>query len=372
MNTTLKPDREAPAESRSVSTGRGKTTLLFVPVSGPVGSGEYYRCLNIARAIARRRQDVDIHFLLSRHAVVERERAFQYHLLDATPSLAGKAVERFIERLRPELTVFDCTGRKRHFRRVKKTGGKLAWISNRPHKRRRGFHPQVLPLIDLHLIGESCDPAPDLTRLERSLLKLFGPARVAFFGTVAPEIVASTAELPLKLSGDYAVFASGGGGYEHRGRPVPELFLDAARRFNEATGMEVVTVMGPQYRGGIHADDHVHVIETLPTAAFGRLLSGAHLGVLGAGFMLCSQAMAARLPVVLTAVGGRDQPDRVREFESMGIALPAALDAEELSLKAQQLSRDDTLAQRLVDNARSAGIGNDVGKCAELLLGLID
>ncbi len=349
-----------------------KLTLLFVPVSSPVGSGEYYRCLNIARAISRRRENVDIHFLLSRHAEVERERSFHYHLLEKTPSLAGAAVERCIERLRPDLAVFDCTGRKRHFRRVKQMGGKLVWISNRPRKRRRGFHPQILPLLDLHLIGESCDPEPELTRLERVLLKLFGPAQVAFFGIVAPEIVSETAELPFDLPDEYAVFASGGGGYEHRGRPVPELFLDAARRFNEVTGMPAVTVMGPQYRGGIHSDEHVYVIETLPTAAFGRLLAGARLGVLGAGFMLSSQALAAQLPVVLTAVGGHDQPARVRHFESMGLAVPAALDPDELSLKAQQLASDSGLARRLVENARSASIDNDVGACAELLLDLID
>lgn len=349
-----------------------KKTLLFVPVSGPVGSGEYYRCLSIARAISRRHDDCSIHFLLSRHAEVERERSFHYHLLEATPSLAGQAVERCVDSLRPDLAVFDCTGRKRHFRRVKQVGGKLAWISDRPHKRRRGFHPLVLRQLDLHLIGDSADPDPKLTRLERGLLKLFGPSRVAFLGTVAPEIAADCAELPINLPEEYAVFASGGGGYEHRGRPVPELFLDAARRFNDATGMSVVTVMGPQYRGGIHSDDQVHVVESLPTAALGRLLEGARVGVLGAGFMLSSQALAAQLPVVLTAVGGGDQPDRVRRYESRGIALPAKLDVDELSSKAQWLVSDAALAQRLVDTAQSVGIGNDVGRCADLLLDLLD
>ncbi|QOC21841.1 hypothetical protein IC757_12485 [Wenzhouxiangella sp. AB-CW3] len=349
-----------------------KSKLLFVPVSGPVGSGEYYRCLNIARAMARRRDNVEMHFLLSRHAEVERESRFHYHLLEKTPTLAGTAVERCIDRLQPDLAVFDCSGRKRHFRRVKQLGGKLAWISNRPHKRRRGFHPQVLPLLDLHLIGESCEPDPALTRIERGLLKLFGPARVDFFTTVAPESVADPDELPLELPEQYAVFASGGGGYEHLGRPVPELFLDAARRFHEATGLEVVTVMGPQYRGGINSDNRVHVVEALSTAALGRLLAGARLGVLGAGFMLSSQALAARIPMVLTAVGGRDQPGRVKEFDAMGIALPAALDAEALSHKALELSNDPALARQLVEHASSVGICNDVAKCAELLLELID
>ena len=346
--------------------------LLFVPVSGPIGSGEYYRCLNIARAIHVRRPGFDIHFLLNRHAEVEREGAFAYHLIDATPSLAGLGVDRIIDRLEPDLAVFDCTGRKRHFRSVKSKGGQVVWISNRPHKRRRGFHPRILRWIDLHLIGESGQPNPELTWLERGLLRLFGPIQVAFFSNVAPESAADEGNLPNDLPDEYAVFASGGGGYEYRGRPVPELFIDAARRFREATRIPVVAVMGPQYRGGINSDDEVHVIKTLPTVAFGRLLNGARLGVLGGGFMLVSQAMAARLPIVVTAVGGRDQPKRVRRCEDMGIALASALDPEALSVQAGRLVNSDGLAQQLIDNAVRARTGNDVIHCAERLLDLLD
>ena len=345
--------------------------LLFVPVSGPVGSGEYYRCLNIARAIHRRRPEAAIHFLLNRHAEVERERAFSYHLIDSTPSLAGLAVDRVIQKLRPDLAVFDCSGRKRHLRAVKSGGGKVAWISNRPHKRRRGFHPLVLRHIDLHLIGESARPEQRLSRLERWLLGMFGPARMEFFSAVAPEIAADQDGLPAGLPEEYAVFASGGGGYEHQGRPVPELFVDAARRFREATGMAVVAVMGPQYRGGINTDAEVQVIDTLPTAAFGRLLAGARLGVFGGGFMLTSQALAAHLPVVLTAVGGRDQPQRVRRYQGMGIALSSALKPEELSEQAIRLAADSDLARQMVVNAKEAGMSNDVVHCAEVLLELL-
>jgi hypothetical protein len=349
-----------------------KARILFVPVSSPVGSGEYYRCLNIARAMQQRHPGLDLHFLLNRHAEVEREPSFTYHLLDATPSLAARPVEDIIRKLRPDLAVFDCTGRKRHFRAVKESGGRLAWISNRPHKRRRGFHPRVLRLIDLHLIGESSDPEPDLKLAERLLLKLFGPARVEFFGVVAPELDGDDHQLPDELPERYAVFASGGGGYEHRGRPVPELFLDAARRFHEATHMPVVAVMGPQYRGGIHHDEQVQVIDNLPTSRLGRLLSGASLAVLGAGFMLSSQALVAQLPMVLTAVGGRDQPGRVRCYENRGMALTATLDAEQLSSQAVRLASDPELARSLVVNTRASGMRNDVVRCGELLLSLLD
>ncbi len=346
--------------------------LLFVPVSGPEGTGEYYRCLAIARAIQRRRPNLEIHFLLNRAAVVERDRSFSYHLLDRTPSLDRLRVSRVIERLWPDLTVFDCTGRKHHFHEVRAAGGQVVWISDRPHKRRRAFNPRLSHLIDLHLIAVPGQPAPALGLIEKCLMRLFGPKRVAFVSGVAPEPLEVDVDLPQGLPDAYAAFVTGGGGYEYRGRPVPELFVDAARRFREETGLPVVAVMGPQYRGGINSDGGVQIIESLPTEQLGALLHGARIGVLGAGFMLTSQALAARLPLVLAAVGGRDQPQRVRRYQAMGLALSAELDPDALCEQAARLVSDPDLAKRLVDNAQKAGMRNDVVYCAERLLQLLD
>lgn len=354
---------------------QSSTKVLFAPVSGPDGTGEYYRCLIIARVIARLRPDLEIHFLLNREARVEREAAFAYHLIEATPSLAIDSVVAIIEKLQPDLAVFDCTGRIRHFRAVKAAGGRLVWISNRPRKRRRGFHPAVLRLIDMHLIADSGNPDPEVGRLEQWLLRRFGPVRVEFINSVAPEPDHVGVELPdmlADLHGEYAVFASGGGGYQHQGRPVPEIFLEAAQRFGDATGMATVVVMGPQYRGTIDQDSRVHVVQALPTDQLGRLFAGARLAVIGAGYMISSHALTARLPVVMTAVGGRDQPDRVARYDRMGFGLAASLDIESLCRQALRLHHDPELARSLVRNAQTGGIRNDVRRVAGLLLEQID
>jgi hypothetical protein len=54
---------------------RTAANVLFAPVSGPVGSGEYYRCLNIARALHRRRPEQCHQFHLSPPAQLDHEPA---------------------------------------------------------------------------------------------------------------------------------------------------------------------------------------------------------------------------------------------------------------------------------------------------------
>jgi hypothetical protein len=42
--------------------------VLFVPVSGPYGMGEFARCSAIARGVLARWPGASVHFLVSRHA----------------------------------------------------------------------------------------------------------------------------------------------------------------------------------------------------------------------------------------------------------------------------------------------------------------
>ncbi|MFW5926631.1 MAG: hypothetical protein ACOCSR_01145 [Wenzhouxiangella sp.] len=351
----------------------GALRFLFVPASGPRGTGEYYRCLTLARAIRRRCEKADIHFLLNRHAVVERERDVAYHLLDDTPSRAAARVEECIGKIRPDLALFDCSGRVRHFRAVRALGGRVAWLGDRPGKRRRGFRPRVLRRIDLHVIADSGNPAPALGLAERTLNRLFGPVAVQFISTIVPEAGGALPNLPGEhrpTADAYAVFAPGGGGYRHRSRPVSEMFLDAAARFHDATGLPVVVVMGPQYDGPVTHHPRVEVIRALPTAELASLLAHARLAVIGGGSMLSAQALTVGVPAVLVAVGGNDQPARLERYDRLGIALTAGLDEETMSRAAERLHSDPDLAARLLENLPASGIRNDAGELAQRLLAL--
>lgn len=353
--------------------------MLFAPASGPGGSGEYYRCLALARAMLDCRPGLDIAFMLDHRARVERDERLTYHELSATPARASDEVIALLEARRPALSVFDCSGRVAQFRVAQALGSRVAWISNRPRKRAKGFRPRQMRWMDLHVIVDSFSPQPRLRLHERLLLKHYRNVEITLARSIVPRpdpagLIPWASNLP--EASTFALFVAGGGGYEKGGRPVPELFLAAARRFHTATGQPAVVVLGPQYRGDVNADTAsdthgaVSVITSLPTAALGALLGRARLAVIGCGNMLSEQALAAGVPLVVTAVGGRDQPQRVRWLQRSGRARAAALDSAGLSEAAMAVlaetkprapepqnesSRDDTdrIARRLLELAQS-------------------
>ncbi|RFF28542.1 MULTISPECIES: glycosyltransferase [unclassified Wenzhouxiangella] len=345
--------------------------ILFAPASGPGGSGEYYRCLVLARTIADETPGIEIEFLLHAEARVERDERFVYHPLSATPARAGEEVIRLMEQRRPALVVFDCTGRVAQFRAAQRLGARVAWISNRPRKRLKGFRPRQMRWMDLHVIIDSFSPQPRLHRHERLLLGFFRGVDVELVRGVVPrpDDAALAPWLPeLPDEREFAVFVAGGGGYEHAGRPIPEIFLEAARRFRRETRMPTVVVMGPQYRGEVDADPEVSVLASLPTAALGALLARSKLAVIGAGNMLSGQALAAGVPLVVSAVGGRDQPRRVARLEQAGRAKAAQLDPALLCEAATAVLREQEQSP-----ARSAPAAsrNDAEQVARRLLQLI-
>ncbi len=347
---------------------------MFIPASGPAGSGEYYRCLTLAREMLERRPGLYIAFLLHEQAAVERDQRFDYRLMAATPSLAGSAVSAQIESLRPDLTVFDNSGRVFQMAAARAVGSRVAWISNRPRKRLKGFRPQQMRHQDLHLVIDD-EPTRRLAWHERLLGSFYPDMCVELTGPVASRADLAALEpwrSRLPQAGRFALFVPGGGGYRYRGRAVPEIFHQAAVEFQHETGVPSVVVPGPQYAGTLAARPGVELIDTLPTAALGALLGQAGLAVVGAGSMLATQAVLATAPMVVVACGGRDQPARVKRMAADGLALEGRLDAGQLARSAVRLWADPALAQR--QRARLSALSDCTGteQMVSHLLALLD
>lgn len=348
--------------------------VLFAPASGPGGSGEYYRCLTLARAVAARSPSTRIDFLLSVQAGVERDERFTYHEIADTPARAGDDVLRLIESLRPDLAVFDCTGRVRQFRALQHTGARVVWISDRPHKRLKGFRPRQLRRVDLHLVVDVSGRPPKLKAYEKALLAAFGRGRAEVVpGIVAEpdhEALAPWRERLPPADRPCVVFVAGGGGYVEDGRPVPEILVDAAERLVATAGIEAVVVLGPQYRGALREHSRVCLIDSLPTAALGALLADARLAVTGAGSMLSAQVLAAGVPAVMFPAGGNDQARRIRDLEAAGLVVGAALQARTLAERARALLEAPERAAELVARQRALGVAGVTARAAERLLAL--
>lgn len=352
-----------------------KRPVLFAPVSGPGGSGEYYRCLALARALAER-DGRPVHFLLHEAARVERDERFHYHLLAASPTRATVEVIAIVDRIRPALAVFDAAGRMAQYDAVRRVGGKLAWVSNRPKKRRKGFRPRMLRRLDLHLVASPEQAASGMGGWERFKWRYCGQPRVRFFSTIAPAVNADAAQRSCRdhglNPGEYVLFVGGGGGHFHAGRPVPEWLLEAARRLQAETGRQCVVVMGPQYRGELRTDAEVKVIERLDSPVLAQLLSRARLAVSGAGWMMSSQLLATGVPAVFVPAGGADQPERIRRYADAGLAESAPLEPRAIAEAARRLDADDSRRKALVQRIEEHGIRNDTAVLAGELLDLIE
>lgn len=342
--------------------------LLFVPASGPRGSGEYYRCLNLARAAVveagRRELALECHVLLHSEASVETDSALTPHTISQTPSRASVEVSEWLTRLEPDLVAFDCSGRVRHFRQVRRQGGRVVWISNRPGKHRRGFSPRVLPWLDGHLLAD-CDPG----HFRRPLLARFGPAWLGRCEYLPVRLIAPTARDPgLVLPPRFAAFVAGGGGYRHDGRPLPDILRDAAEQFSLTTGLPSVLVTGPQYAEPMAGSERVTVLSDLPTRGLQWLLGRSMLAVTGAGYMLSSQVLTEALPAVMTPAGGRDQPGRIQRLCAESLVMTANPDPRALAEAAIGLYRDEGLRQRLSASIKAAGLRNAADQAAGWLL----
>lgn len=342
--------------------------LLFVPASGPRGSGEYYRCLNLARAAVveagRRALDLECHVLLHREASVETDPALTPHAISQTPSRAGAEVADWLARLKPDLAAFDCSGRVRHFRQVRRQGGRVVWISNRPGKHRRGFSPRVMPWLNGHLLAD-CDPG----QFRPPLLARIGPAWLGRCDYLPVRLIAPTACDPgLAVPDHFAAFVAGGGGYLHGGRPLPDILRDAAEQFSQRTGLPSVLVTGPQYGEPMASSGQVTVLSDLPTRGLQWLLGRSMLAVTGAGYMLSSQVLTEALPAVMTPAGGRDQPGRIQRLCEQSLVMTASPDPDALAEAAIRLYRDEALRQRLSASIKAAGLCNAADQAAAWLL----
>ncbi|MDT8450484.1 MAG: hypothetical protein RQ847_09990 [Wenzhouxiangellaceae bacterium] len=341
--------------------------ILFVPASGPSGSGEVFRALALAHALRRIDPESELHLLISRQARIAHDPVAHHHLLDDTPARAGDQAKAVIERLDPALAIFDGSGRTRQLGAVRRRGGRVVWVSNRPGRRRRAFWPQRMRFIDVHvMVGQ---PFPHIGRLARALaymhrVELITAGAITMPpGTLPPDLAEAVRLRP-------AVFVAGGGGQVHAGRPVTEILHDAAERFQAETGRPAWVVYGPQHRGTPRPDSAVRTIPALPSETLAALLERAELVVVGAGNMLSNQALLAGRPCVMTATGGHDQPARLKRLAAAGAVVEAALDAGTLADAAIRLAQDRNRRKRLMEGVQRLALSDDTARVARMLSAL--
>jgi hypothetical protein len=347
--------------------------LLFLPVSGPAGTGEYVRCLTIARAALARWPQLDIGFGLSRHAPYLASVPFPVHPIDGSPTRHTAAVNNILERVRPHVAVFDNAGRTAQLACARNVGARTVFISRRPGKRRKGFRLRWLRLLDQHWIAFPTFIDGPLGAWERMKLRLFPGVEVVFLGAIFSEsLPARRAELlrGLALTGrPYVLFSGGGGGSHPGGVSAPDVFAAAAAAVARQGGASVALVAGQSARPGAGDRAGVTVLPSVPPEHLIDLLHDAEIVVCNGGTTL-TQALAHRRPCVAVAIAD-DQPRRVRRCAGLGLIVASPLEAAALGERVLALLRDPARRDELAARAAATGLDNGVERALAALARLL-
>lgn len=338
--------------------------VLFVPVSGPGGTGEYYRCLILADAIRQRWPSIDIRFVVNRHAGFADRIPYPVDLIDHSPTHDIARVNQVIERERPHLVVFDSAGRRSQYAKARRVGARVVYISSRFKTRWKGFRWRRMRLIDQHWMIKPRVLGNDLSWLERLKCRLTPGCEPIALDTLfrqptVEDISALRARFDLVDDG-YAVFCSGGGGsFAHAVDPA-SIYLDAARRFANESKWPVIFVAGPNASATPVAGERVHIVGALPNGELLALIEHAAIAVVNGGSLL-PQTLALGQACIAAPIAA-DQNERIRRLAGLGAVVEARLDAVHLSDAAAMLVREPGTRSDLRGGARRLGLVNGVDR----------
>ena len=294
--------------------------ILFVPVSGPVGIGEYQRSLFLAQSLVARNPGWDVRLVVAETAPFIDDVPLPIFRTTRSPTKVPGEVDHILEKFRPGVVVFDCSGRQVSLRLATRLGARTVFISNHGRKRRKGFRISRLRYTDDHWILQPDFIFGGLTAGERFKLRLLGKPEPIFLGPVfpAPTLPEYAPEQP------FFVCCPGGGGNKIQGRQSGAVFADAARDVAEILEIQGVVVTGGNFTGELPASRQLQVHRSLPGHELAGLLSAAEFAMVGGGDLL-AQVVANRVPSV-SAPSASDQPQRILAFEQHGLCISATPD----------------------------------------------
>ena len=346
--------------------------ILFSPVSGPGGAGELMRCLIIARELAKAEPAADIRFLVNRTAVFRESVNFPIIDCDASPTNSTPQVLAAIDSFRPDVMVFDNSGRTAQLRAAKRAGARLVFSSRAPKLRWKAFRLKWMRLLDEHWIVFPTFVTGGLTRLEQFKMSLFPHYGVRQFDTLftLSEPQARKAWLAQHglEPGGYVVFVPGGRGEATRVAEPAELFIAAAREFVAATGQRTVVLTGRKSIVDNGDDPRLTLLPRVEPDEVQYLLSDA-LVVVSNGGSTMIHVLAHGCPIVAIPLAG-DQDRRIRRAVRLQIAETAERTPTAIAAAAARLLREPERRAAMCRRTAELGIANGVGEAVAALLAL--
>ncbi|MCL1147771.1 hypothetical protein L2747_17330 [Shewanella marinintestina] len=318
--------------------------FLFLPVSSAEGCGEYMRSLIIADGIMDKWPNATIQFAISQEASYATECPYFTHILKDTPTKLVDEVNALVSDFKPDVVVFDASGRKAQMQHAKTIGAKVVFISQHKRKRARGMKIGRAKVTDSHWVAQPEFVIGPISWLDKQKLQWTKCAEPIVIGSVftAPDLIRKNELLTMYglQNQDYILFNAGSGGHKAATEFAADVFWTEANKVAQQTGMKCVMVFGSNYPYALPTSDSVITIKSLANQDFISLLEGAKIAVLSGGDTLL-QAISLVKPVVAVAVS-KDQPKRIKICVKHNLVVSSQLN-ENISEKTMMLLNADNL-----------------------------
>lgn len=290
--------------------------ILFVPVSGPSGMGEFARVRSIADALRARWPQIETHFVLHRDAPYAQGFHHPATLVPASPTLCTAEVKAVIQSFRPDVVVFDNAGRTGALSAAKRSGAKVVYVSSRSRQRYKAFRMRWMRLLDDHWISYPAMVAGGLGIWERLKLRLLGRTQLRFLDAVLALREDAAADA---LLGDFGapdvIIVPGGGSQFHDSAMTPVHFARWGAAL-AAVGFKVLFVAGPAYVEAAPSEPRFRLVRGVNGGALHALLVRSKLVLVNGGDTLL-QALALHKACVTVPIAG-DQAARIARCAVIG------------------------------------------------------
>lgn len=342
--------------------------MLFVPVSGARGMGEYARSLALATAASQRWPALDIHFVVSQQAPYAADTPFASTLLPSSPTFHTQEMRELIRSLRPSLVVFDNAGRTAQLRAAAASGARVVYVSSRPRQRRKAFRLGWMRILDEHWIAYPEFIAGGFGPLEQLKLRLLRRPAVRFLDAILPVahdgLAARMLERFSLKRGEFALVVPGGGTDHPGAENAPQIVATAARELAKA-GVPTLLVAAAEGTSVPGQGDSLRTSPRMPMAELAELLRASRIVVSNGGDTLL-QAIASAKPCIAVPIAG-DQAHRIARCERAGFAIGAPLEAAAITRAAVSLFGDDSRRQALASRLAAASVRNGMEVALEAI-----
>jgi len=350
--------------------------LLFVPVSGARGMGEYARCAALAQAALRRWPDAVVHFAVSRAAPYAASSPFPLTLLPASATFHSREVRDLIRGFKPTVVIFDNAGRTAQLHAAHRCGAGVVFVSSRRKQRFKAFRWRWMGYIDEHWIAYPEFIAGALTAFERLKLRLRKRPRVRFLDTLLPSpdsvVAAATMRSFAVQPSNYVLVVPGGGSPHSSAENAPSVVAAAARLIAEQGHATIL--VGVPLNDDAQRPPELRPAALMPLDQLAELIRGARLVICNGGDTLL-QVIACARPCIAVAIAG-DQAHRIARCVAHGLASSSALEVPALVGAALAFLNDPPAvpapsgARPMVANALGGALDALARLAAEATIGL--